>query len=146
MVLVPYRYKPCFTLAHIHHFKARLQKQTYYFWTGFPSTGMNRDACVQDTDKGCLEPTLQPMAYKPQHHCRTSSCLLLHTFATFLPLFFLFFYCFHEFQPSCWPLVPHVWTQSRWDNKGAATVWHLAVDFHTENKDAELFSEANETQ
>lgn len=58
MVLVPYRYKTCFTLAHIHYFKARLKKQTYYFWTGFPSTGMNRDACIQDTDKGLFEQSL----------------------------------------------------------------------------------------
>lgn len=147
MVLVPYRYKTCFTLAHIHHFKVRLQKQTYSFWTGFPSTGMNRDACVQHTDKGLLEPPLLPRAPKPQHCCsRTSSCLLLHAFVTFIPLVFLFFYRFHEFQPGCQPPVPHAWTQSRGNDKGAATVWHLAVALHTENRDAGLFNEANETQ
>lgn len=71
-------------------------------------------------------------------------CLLLHTFATFLPLSFLFFYHRHESQPGCRPPVPHVWTRSRGSNKGAPTVWHLAVDFHAENRAGELFNKANE--
>lgn len=39
---------------------------------------------------------------------------------------------------------PHARTQSQGSNKRAATAWHFAADFHSENGDAELFNEANE--
>lgn len=286
MVLVPYRPKKCFTPAHIHHFKARLKKQTYYSWIGFPPTGMNTDAGIQDTDKGLFERSLLPRAPRPQlssrrtnprlvwgltvwscpapspavrhplvllpvgtacppaagcfpgllrhlwishpgeHTPQASKCLtsplgLLSVLGAPLPPTVLsrnahqsciedpdanpslckrhastslvlghahrqlpgsalepelllqpqslgillqtlssphfcdlhpshrsrtvFSYHCHEFQPGCRLPVPHAQTQSRGSNKGAATVWHLAVDFHTENGDAELFKKAHET-